>query len=152
MKNYLKLLFITITLISLGSCNREDEIVVCTEIYIPLVANIKYVDSKGKDLIFGDNPIYPPEDIKIYKILANDQTEPLTFTINKSAKFLTVNLEKVERGTFYIELKSGVSDKISYSAKIDESSPCKDFKLIDIKQNDVFAQYDGKNQVWILQK
>ena len=152
MKNYFKFLILSIIAVSIGSCKNDDEIVACPDIYVPLVANIKYVDNNGKDLIFGDNPLYAPANIKMYKILANDQTAPINFTINKEAKFLAVNLEKVENGTFYIELKAGVTDKITYTAKIDQNSPCKDYKLIDIKQNDVFAKYDNKTQVWTLEK
>ncbi len=152
MKNFLNFLILSIIAISIGSCKSDDEIVVCPDIYVPLVANIKYEDNNGKDLIFGDNPLYAPANIKMYKILANDQTAPINFTINKEAKFLAVNLEKVENGTFYIELKAGVTDKITYTAKIDQNSPCKDYKLIDIKQNDVFAKYDNKTQVWTLVK
>ena len=152
MKNYFKFLILSIIAVSIGSCKNDDEIVACPDIYVPLVANINYVDNSGKDLIFGDNPLYAPANIKMYKILANDQTAPINFTINKEAKFLAVNLEKVENGTFYIELKAGVTDKITYTAKIDQNSPCKDYKLIDIKQNDVFAKYDNKTQVWTLEK
>lgn len=88
----------------------------------------------------------------MYKVLANDQTAPINFIINKNAKFLAVNLDKVENDTFYIELKSGVTDKITYTTKIDQNSPCKDYKLIDIKQNDVFAKYDDKTQLWTFEK
>lgn len=152
MKNYLKFLILSIIAVSIGSCKSEDEIVACPDIYVPLVANINYVDNSGKDLIFGDNPLYAPANIKMYKVLANDQTAPINFTINKDAKFLSVTLDKVENGTFYIELKPGVTDKITYTTKIDENSPCKDYKLIDIKQNDVFAKYDVKTQIWTLEK
>ncbi len=88
----------------------------------------------------------------MYKVLANDQTAPINFTINKDAKFLSVTLDKLEIGTFYIELKPDVTDKITYTTKIDQNSPCKDYKLIDIKQNDVFAKFDNKTQVWTLEK
>ncbi len=43
-------------------------------------------------------------------------------------------------------------DKINYTSKIDQKSPCKNYKLIDIKQNNLSGSYDGKNQVWILKK
>ncbi len=152
MKKYVKLFILPIILLSVGSCKDNDGIIACPEIYVPLIANIKYLDNDGKDLIFADTPVYPPESIKIYKTGPDDQPVPLMLTINKNAKFLAVNLEKVENGTFYIELKTGIKDKITYSAKIDGSIPCSDFKLIDIHQNDVPAQYDDKNQVWILQK
>ncbi|WP_400263029.1 hypothetical protein ACFX5U_08150 [Sphingobacterium sp. SG20118] len=152
MKKFLKLLILSITLVTLVSCKDDEEIIACPDIYVALVANINYVDGSGKDLVFVDNPIYPPENIKMYKVLANDQTMPISFTIIKNEKFLAVNLDKVENGTFYIELKPGVTDKITYAAKIDESSPCKDYKLIDIKQNDALGQYEGKTQIWTLKK
>ncbi|MDR2270115.1 MAG: hypothetical protein LBF27_04330 [Sphingobacterium sp.] len=68
------------------------------------------------------------------------------------SRLLTVNLEKVENGTFYIELKADVTDKITYTAKMDESKPCGDYKLLDLKHNDVLGQYDSKTQVWTLKK
>jgi len=54
-----------------------------------LIANIKYLDNDGKDLIFADTPAYPPESIKIYKTGPDDQPVPLMFTINKNAKFMS---------------------------------------------------------------
>lgn len=150
MKNYLKLLVLCIFAV-FGSCKNET-IVGCPEIYISLTANIKYVDSNKKDLIFGDNPTYPPEHIKIYRILPNGQTTTLNTFINTESRLLTVNLEKVNNGTFYIELKADVTDKIIYTAKMDESKTCGDYKLLELKQNDVLGQYDNKAQVWTLKK
>lgn len=152
MKNYFKCFILFLSILSLGSCKNDDEIIACPDINIPLIANINYVDGSGKDLIFGDNPLYPPANIKMYNVLANDQTIPLTYSVDKNGMFLAISLEKIENGTFYVELKSGVTDKITYTAKIDESSPCRDYKLLELKQNDELAQYDSKTQVWILKK
>jgi len=68
MKNYLKFLILSVIAVSIGSCKSEDEIVACPDIYVPLVANINYIDNSGKDLIFGDNPLYAPANIKMYKL------------------------------------------------------------------------------------
>lgn len=152
MKNYFKYFILSLFITSLGGCKNDDEITACPDIYIPLIANINYVDGSGKDLIFGDNPLYHSADIKMYKVLANDQTIPLTFSVNKNGKFLAISLEKIEDGTFYIELKSGITDKITYTAKIDESSPCRDYKLLKLEQNDALAQYDSETHVWTLKK
>ncbi|MDM1296163.1 hypothetical protein HX021_17900 [Sphingobacterium sp. N143] len=152
MKNYLKLLILSIAFISITSCkDDEEEIPLCLN-YVSLNANINYVDDTGKDLIFGDSPVYPHEKIKIYKILANDEPSLISFTINKDSKCLIVPLSYEENGTFYIELKPGVTDKITHTAKINENSPCGEYKLIDIKQNDLLGQYNEKTQVWTLKK
>ncbi|MDF2515672.1 MAG: hypothetical protein K0R59_968 [Sphingobacterium sp.] len=152
MINYFKLFALSVIFIAVGACKSNDDNVFCAEIYIPMVSNINYVNENGKDLIFSDNPLYPVEGIEIYKIAPNDQHIPLSFTINSSQKFIAVNLEKMENGTFYIRLKSDVIDRISYTAKIDESDPCRDYKLKELRQNDKAGQYDTKTQVWTFKK
>ena len=138
--------------ITVGACKSNDDNVFCAEIYIPMVGNINYVNENGMDLIFGDSPLYPVEGIEIYKIAPNDQHISLSFTINRAQKFIAVNLEKMEKGTFYIQLKPGIIDRISYTAKIDEADPCRDYKLTELKQNDKAGQYDKKTQVWTFKK
>lgn len=108
--------------------------------------------ANGKELLFGDQAQYPVDQIKIYKIIMNDMGVPLTYSINKEGKFITIILDKVESGTFYIQLNSKALDEINYTSKIDQKSPCMNYKLIDIKQNNLSGSYDGKNQVWILKK
>ncbi len=151
MKHSLKLIILLFIFISV-SCQEKEPLGLCEDIYNPLTVNINYTDSNGKELLFGDQAQYPVDQIKIYQIIMNDIGVPLTFNINKEAKFITINLDKVESGAFYIQLNSNVLDKISYTSKIDEKSPCKNYKLIDIKQNNLSGSYDGKNQVWILKK
>lgn len=152
MKSCLTMLILSIV-IFITSCKEKNEpLVACLDIYHPMVSNINYKDSNGKELIFADTPLYPAADIKIYKIDINDRETPLSFTINKESKFISINLDKVENGTFYIQLKSDVQDKITYTAKIDANDPCRDYKLQEIKQNDIIGQYDQKNQIWILKK
>ncbi|WP_147420383.1 hypothetical protein [Sphingobacterium detergens] len=152
MKKYLKLFLLSMVFITVGACKSNDDNVYCAEIYIPMVSNINYLNENGKDLIFSNSPLYPAEGIKIYKIAPNDQHISLSFTINRAQKFIDVNLEKIENGTFYIQLKPGVIDRISYTAKIDEADPCRDYKLTELKQNDKSGQYDKKTQVWTLKK
>ncbi|PUV26373.1 hypothetical protein [Sphingobacterium athyrii] len=152
MKYSLKLIILLFIFISVSCQDKKEPLGLCEDIYRPLIVNINYTDSNGKELLFGDQAKYLVDQIKIYKIIMNDIAVPLTFNINKDAKFLTINLDKVESGVFYIKLNSNVLDKISYTSKIDEKSPCKDYKLIDIKQNDLSGRYDEKNQVWILKK
>jgi len=152
MKKYLKLLLLSLVFITVGACKSNDDNVYCAEIYIPMVSNINYLNENGKDLIFSDNPLYPAEGIEIYKIAPNDQRISLPFTINSEQKFIAVNLEKMENGTFYIQLKPGVIDRINYTAKIDEGDPCRDYKLTELKQNDKSGQYDKKTQVWTFRK
>ncbi|WP_343561337.1 hypothetical protein [Sphingobacterium sp.] len=152
MVNYFKLFVLPIIFLTVGACKSNDNNVFCAEIYIPMVSNINYVNENGKDLIFSDSPLYPIEGIELYKIAPNDQHIPLSFTINRAQKFIAVNLEKMENGTYYMQLKPGVIDRISYTAKIDEGDPCKDYKLTDLKQNDKSGQYDKKTQVWTFKK
>ncbi|MEI2274507.1 hypothetical protein OHD16_20335 [Sphingobacterium sp. ML3W] len=152
MKKYFKLCVLSMLFITLGACKSNDDNVFCAEIYIPMVGNINYLNENGKDLIFSDSPLYPVEGIEIYKIAPNDQHISLSFTINRAQKFIAVNLEKMENGTFYIQLKPGVIDRISYIAKIDEGDPCRDYKLTELKQNDKAGQYDKKTQVWTFKK
>ena len=84
--------------------------------------------------------------------MMNDMGVPLKYSINKEGKFITIILDKVESGTFYIQLNSKALDKINYTSKIDQKSPCKNYKLINIKQNNLSGRYDGKNQVCILKQ
>jgi len=107
--------------------------------------------ANGKELLFGDQAQYPVDQIKIYKIIMNDMGVPLKYSINREGKFIMIILDKVESSTFYIQLNSKAF-KINYNSKIDQKSPCKNYKLIDIKQNNLSGSYDGKNQVWILKK
>ncbi len=107
--------------------------------------------ANGKELLFGDQAQYPVDQIKIYKIIMNDMGVPLKYSINREGKFIMIILDKVESSTFYIQLNSKAL-KINYNSKIDQKSPCKNYKLIDIKQNNLSGSYDGKNQVWILKK
>ncbi len=107
--------------------------------------------ANGKELLFGDQAQYPVDQIKIYKIIMNDMGVPLKYSINREGKFIMIILDKVESSTFYIQLNSKAF-KINYSSKIDQKSPCKNYKIIDIKQNNLSGSYDGKNQVWILKK
>ncbi|WP_313529728.1 hypothetical protein [Sphingobacterium multivorum] len=107
--------------------------------------------ANGKELLFGDQAQYPVDQIKIYKIIMNDMGVPLKYSINREGKFIMIILDKVESSTFYIQLNSRAL-KINYNSKIDQKSPCKNYKLIDIKQNNLSGSYDGKNQVWILKK
>ncbi len=107
--------------------------------------------ANGKELLFGDQAQYPVDQIKIYKIIMNDMGVPLKYSINREGKFIMIILDKVESSTFYIQLNSKAF-KINYNSKIDQKSPCKNYKIIDIKQNNLSGSYDGKNQVWILKK
>ncbi|WP_313156959.1 hypothetical protein [Sphingobacterium multivorum] len=85
--------------------------------------------ANGKELLFGDQAQYPVDQIKIYKIIMNDMGVPLKYSINREGKFITIILDKVESGTFYIQLNSKALDKINYTSKMIKSRPVRIINL-----------------------
>ena len=83
MKYSLKLIILLFIFISVSCQEKKEPLGLCEEIYRPLIVNINYTDSNGKELLFGDQAQYPVDQIKIYKIIMNDIAVPLTFDINK---------------------------------------------------------------------
>lgn len=134
----------------MSACKDNDEETIgCLNMYVPLTANITYVDANGTNLLFGNNPTYPVENVKIYTKKGENQT-PLTFKVYKEAKFISITIEKQESGTFFIELKPNLVDKITYNTKKPVNDPCTDLVLTKVQQNDVNVQYDDKSQLWAL--
>lgn len=151
MKNSFKVLIISFLLIFAYSCKDNEETIGCLEMYVPLAAHISYLDNNGNNLLFGKNPTFPVENIKIYSKEDEKQT-PLIFKANKEAKIISVYIDKKETGTFYIELKPNVVDKVIYKTKVDTNDPCNDILLTEVKQNDMTSPYDDKSQSWLFKK
>ncbi|WP_270087825.1 hypothetical protein [Sphingobacterium sp. SYP-B4668] len=146
MKNFLNLLILTILIITTGSCKDNRE-VQCLEIALPMVVNLNYVDESGKDLLFGDTPLYPTEHLNIYKTIG-DKEVPISFSINKEDRFISLNLQEYKNGTFFIVLTADVVDKITYTGKTIPEDPCQSYKVAHLKQGDRNAQYDEQKQIW----
>ena len=150
MKNYSILLLLSLIFVSANSCKKE--ITICGQLDMLVLTKINYLDEDGKDLIFGDHPSYPAEDLKIYQILPSGQKLEVYFSINRNEKFIAVNIDRSETGTFYIELKPDLIDKITFRNEADKSQPCGGLILKELKHNDIAGQYDEKAQIWILTK
>ena len=152
MKNSFKLLILSLFFVVFSSClDNDEETIGCLNMYVPLTANITYIDANGTNLLFGNNPTYPVENIKIYTKNGEKQN-PLTFKVYQEAKFISITIEKQESGTFFIELKPNLVDKITYSTKKQVKDPCTDLVLTKLQQNEVNVQYDYKTQLWTLKK
>lgn len=146
MKNFLNLLISTILITTTGSCKENGE-VQCLEIALPMVVNLHYVDERGKDLLFGDTPLYPAAHLNIYKTVG-DKEVPISFSINKEDRFIALNLQEYKNGTFFIALTPDIVDKITYTGEIIPDEPCQNYKVAHLKQGDRNAQYDGQKQIW----
>ncbi|WP_312461471.1 hypothetical protein [Sphingobacterium siyangense] len=150
MKNYSILLLLSLIFVSANSCKKDKTI--CGQLDMLVLTKINYLDKDGKDLLFGDHPSYPAEDLKIYQILPNGQKLEVYFSINRNEKFIAVNIDRSESRTFYIELKPDLIDKITFRNEADKNIPCSAMILKELKHNDIAGQYDEKTQVWIFTK
>ncbi|GAA0884114.1 hypothetical protein GCM10009120_27120 [Sphingobacterium siyangense subsp. cladoniae] len=150
MKNYSILLLLSLIFVSANSCKKEKTI--CGQLDMLVLTKINYLDKDEKDLLFVDHPPYPAEDLKIYQILPNGQKLEVYFSINRNEKFIAVNIDRSESGTFYIELKPDLIDKITFRNEADKSIPCGGLILKELRNNGVAGKYDQKTQVWILTK
>lgn len=147
MKNYPTLFILCIIISSFGSCKDKEENVPCLMIAVPMTVNINYVDETGKELLFGENPTYPIEDINIYRIQYEEKI-PIHLTVNDELRFITLNLPQSKDGTFFIELEPNEIDKITVKAEIDEDAPCRSYFVTELEQNKTKVRYDEKKQVW----
>lgn len=149
-----KLLFILLGLliINFNSCKTEDKTLFCAEILILQKLDFNYFDENGDELLFGNSPEYDVENLFIYKE-SGGKKQQINYDINEEERSVSIFLDQVPDGLFFIELEPNVVDEIRFEGIIDETRlPCKEYKIVKLFQNEIEVNANNESSIWELKK
>lgn len=115
MKNINRILILSLTILTifLSCCEKCND---CLEM---TVKNIRYIDSNGTNLLFGNQAIYNPDSVMIK--LVNDNT--VNVWKQEDLGTIMFNLEK-NYTTYYIVLPGSLIDTLEFELAERKSASC----------------------------
>jgi len=124
MKNRCKIFVLSFILLTIGwSCSEE-----CNDCLELTTKNIKYIDSDGTNLLFGNQAIYNPDSVTIK--LENDNT--VSVWKQEDSGTIMFNLEE-DYTTYYIYLTDSLIDKLEFELDKRKSTSCCGYVIYSTK-------------------
>jgi len=115
MKNINRILILSLTILSIClSCGLE-----CHDCLELTTKNIKYIDTNGTNLLFGNQAIYNPDSLVI--MAGNDNT--LSVWKQEDTGTIMFNLEE-NYTTYYIVLSDSLNDTLEFELAERKSTSC----------------------------
>ncbi|MEM9548670.1 MAG: hypothetical protein AAGA77_21975 [Bacteroidota bacterium] len=96
------------------SCNEE-----CNDCLELTTKSIRYVDSNGTNLLFGDQAVYNPDNVQI----SAENKNEINFWIEEEEETILFNLEK-NITTYTIVLSESVRDVLDFELDERKSTQC----------------------------
>lgn len=115
MKKVFKILILSLAILFIGlSCSEE-----CDDCLELTVKNIKYLDSDGTNLLFGNQAMYDPDSV----VIKAGNGNPVSVWKEEDTGTLLFNLEG-NYSTYYIVLSDSLIDTLDFELAERKSTSC----------------------------
>ena len=136
------LIFLLFIIALLPSCDgNEGPCPSCLDI---TVKNVQYVDAEGKNLLFGNEAIFNPEDV----VITDGIGEPVFFYVNEEEESISFDLFNMT-DAYEVRLTSSRSDKIVFELSERKSQYCCGNVVISTKTILNDQEVSNENQIVI---